>query len=93
MGLIAVSARIVWERLVFTGLINFSHSYRVSGSFFGLLTGGAAIAAYLLTATPFIGAMILYRVRFWTLPPTFFLACLPCSSLYATSSRSPSPKD
>ena len=91
LGLIAVSASIVWERLVFTGLINFSHSYRVSGSFFGLLTGGAAIDAYLMMATPFIGAMILYRVRFWTLAPTFFLACLAGYSLYVTYSRANYP--
>ena len=70
LGLVAVSATIFWERLLFTGLFNFSHSYRVSGSIFGIMTGGAAIDAYLMMVTPFIGALILYRFRFWTLTPT-----------------------
>ncbi len=58
LGLVAVSATILWERLLFTGLFNFSHSYRVSGSFFGIMTGGVAIDAYLMMVTPFIGALI-----------------------------------
>ena len=61
LGLVAVSATILCERLLFTGLFNFSHSYWVSGSFFGIMKGGVAIDAYLMMVTPFIGALILYR--------------------------------
>ncbi len=48
LGLAALIAMVVWERKLFTGILNFDTAYRVSGPFFDLHTGGAAIDAYLL---------------------------------------------
>lgn len=91
LGLVAVSITIMWERALFTGLMNFTHPYRVSGSFFGIVTGGAAIDAYLMMVTPFIGALLLYKFRFWTLAPTVLFAALAGYSLYVTYSRANYP--
>ena len=44
-----------------------------------------------MMVTPFIGALILYRFRFWTVAPTHFLAALAGNSLYVTYSRANYP--
>jgi len=51
------------------------------------VTGGVAIDAYLVMVTPFIGALILYRFRFWPLVPTVLFGVLAAYSLYVTYSR------
>jgi hypothetical protein len=52
-GLLAACVAVLWERMAFTGLFNFSSGYRVVGMFSGMHTGGASIEAYLVTAIPF----------------------------------------
>lgn len=91
-GLLAVSATIIWERGLFTGLFNFSDAYRVSGWFIGMLTGGAAIDAYLIMVTPFIGALILlYPRNAFAWIAAFMLSGLAAYSLFVTYSRANYP--
>lgn len=45
---------ILWERVSFSGLFNFSNDYRVTGTFSAMHTGGAYIEAYLAAAIPFL---------------------------------------
>ncbi len=53
LGLMLCIAAILWERLFFPGLLDYSTNYRVTGLFSGMLLGGAFIDAYLVLAFPF----------------------------------------
>jgi hypothetical protein len=61
LGLCAVVAVIVWQRAVYTGLLDFAGDYRVEGTFPELHTGGGDVHAYLVTALPFVIAWIVLR--------------------------------
>ncbi|MFN3983844.1 MAG: VanZ family protein [Rhodocyclaceae bacterium] len=62
-GVAATVACVAWERLLFTGLRDFSQAYRVTGMFSDTHTGGAFIEAYLVTAVPFLVAALAWRRR------------------------------
>lgn len=62
IGLAGTVAVIVWERLTFPGLFNFSSDYRVTGPFSQLHTGGAYIEGFLTAAVPFL-MLLLFQVR------------------------------
>ncbi len=53
VGLLIVGLWVIWERLVFTGLFDFSKSFRVTGPFFTMHVGGQHVDAYLAMALPF----------------------------------------
>lgn len=53
-GLAVVSLAVLWERLAYTGLWDFSSRYRTTALFWDMHVGGAAIDAYLALATPFV---------------------------------------
>lgn len=59
IGLGGVLAFVVWERLVFAGLLNFASDYRVAGPVLAMRLGGAYLDAYLVTSLPFalVGAL------------------------------------
>ena len=52
-GLALVSLVTLWERLAFTGLMDFSSDYRITATFPEMHTGGAALDAYLAMTIPF----------------------------------------
>jgi VanZ family protein len=54
IGLCAVVAAALWERAVFSGLMDFSSDYRLEGPFPELHTGGGDINAYLVMIVPFV---------------------------------------
>jgi hypothetical protein len=54
VGLAVVSLVVVWERVAYTGLWDFSTPYRTTALFWEMHVGGAAIDAYLALATPFV---------------------------------------
>lgn len=54
VGLAVVSLAVVWERVAYTGLWDFSSPYRTTALFWDMHVGGAAIDAYLALATPFV---------------------------------------
>lgn len=51
--LVGVASWVVWERLAFTGLANFSADYRATGPFWEMHVGGAGLDAALAIAMPF----------------------------------------
>jgi hypothetical protein len=54
VGLGVVALAVLWERLAYTGLWDFSTRYRTTALFWEMHVGGAAIDAYLALATPFV---------------------------------------
>lgn len=66
LGLGATVAVILWERVAFSGLWNFSDGYRVTGPFSAMHTGGAYIECFLAVATPFLMVLLLEK-RPWLL--------------------------
>ncbi|MFM9915516.1 MAG: O-antigen ligase family protein [Rhizobacter sp.] len=61
-GLTFVTLAVVWERLAYTGLWDFSTRYRTTALFWEMHVGGAAIDVYLALATPFV-AWALWATR------------------------------
>ncbi len=53
-GMAIVTLAVLWERLNYTGLFNFSTHYRTVALFWEMHVGGAAIDAYLAMSTPFV---------------------------------------
>lgn len=53
VGLTIASLAVVWERMAFTGLLNFSTNYRATGPFWEMHVGGAALDGYLALTAPF----------------------------------------
>ena len=91
VGSICAGATIVWERAIFTELWNFTDAYRVSGMFFGTLTGGAAVDAYLMLSAPFLGVLILYRPGYIKFMVACAVAVLAAYCVYVTYSRANYP--
>ena len=61
-GLAFVSLSGIWERLAFTGLMDFSSDYRITAPFPEMHTGGAALDAFLSLSLPF-AVFNLFRAR------------------------------
>lgn len=61
-GLASAGIAILWERQVFSGIINFDSSFRAAGLFSGMHTGGAYVDAYLAFSLPFaVSCFIFWR--------------------------------
>lgn len=87
VGLTVVTLAVVWERLAYTGLGDFSTRYRTIALFWEMHVGGAAIDVYLALATPFVG-WALWTTRSplrWSLAAA--LALLTCYACLTTFSR------
>lgn len=54
--LLVTAAAVVWERLAFTSLLDFSTDYRATGLFWEMHVGGAALDAVLVIGMPFAAA-------------------------------------
>src|SRR5258706_4392131 len=63
-GLCGTVAVIIWERGVFPGLLNFAETYRVTGPFSQMHTGGADVECYLTVAAPFL-VLLIFQARSW----------------------------
>ncbi|MCC7487778.1 MAG: hypothetical protein IT529_22640 [Burkholderiales bacterium] len=63
VGLGLAAFAVLWERLAFPGLMDFSSEYRATGSFSDMHTGGAALDGYLVLALPFAAAIALQSRR------------------------------
>ncbi|SFC66277.1 VanZ like family protein [Polaromonas sp. OV174] len=64
LGLALTVTVVLWERVAFSGLLNFSDTYRVTGPISAMQTGGAYIECFLAVATPFLIALMLEK-RHW----------------------------
>ena len=62
VGLAVVTLAVVWERLAYTGLWDFTTRYRTTALFWEMHVGGAAIDVYLALSTPFV-AWALWTTR------------------------------
>lgn len=63
-GLSGVVLVALWERQVFSGLLNFSNDFRITSTFSGMHTGGAYIDVYLVAALPFVAAcFLMWRIK------------------------------
>ncbi len=85
VGLAGVCLVALWERQVFSGLINFSSDFRITSTFYGMHTGGAYIDGFLTATLPLIGwcflaqknrliklgGLLLFPVAIYTLLVTF----------------------
>jgi hypothetical protein len=60
-GLGVASIAVVWERIAFPGLLNFSTDYRATAMFWEMHVGGAALDGYLVLTMPFAIAQLLLR--------------------------------
>lgn len=58
LGMASLSA--LWERLAFTGLLNFSEDYRTTALFWEMHVGGAAFDGFLALSVPFAVWMVLH---------------------------------
>lgn len=54
IGLAGVSFFVIWERILFPGLLNFSNNFRITGPFSSMHTGGGHIEAYLVLVLPIL---------------------------------------
>lgn len=54
VGLLGVIVAIVWERLAFAGLLNFTSHYRAIGMFSSMQVGGSYVEAYLVFVLPLV---------------------------------------
>lgn len=88
LGLAGVVSAVIRERLVFTGLFDFSTVYRVVGSFASMHIGGGDIEAYLVLTVPLIfGLSVAMRDR-WLRMAVLLVVAAGIYSLFVTYSRS-----
>jgi len=87
LGLAAELLYVAWERVTFSGLFNFDTDYRISGSFYGMHTGGAYIECYLLAALPFVALWAWQQRQVWSTAVAAALYSLSAYSIMVTFSR------
>jgi glycopeptide antibiotics resistance protein len=58
LGLLGVCGAAVYERLLFTGLFDYTSDYRITATFSSMHTGGAPLDTFLMLSIPFI--MVLF---------------------------------
>jgi len=78
LGLATATGSVIWERLAYADLLNFTQTFRVTGLFSTMHTGGAHLDAFLVTALPFAAV--------WTLRSQQPLSRLAGAMLFAAGS-------
>lgn len=76
-GVIVVSLLVIAERLLFTGLFDFTADYRAIGPFASMRVGGGHVGAYFALALPFV------MVLPWTPAGTVMALCAGLAGAYA----------
>lgn len=87
LGLAAVVAIMVREKIMFGGLLNFSSDYRSTGPFSAIHTGGAYVECYLAVATPFLLYLLVTTHRWLLRLAGVALLLASTYALMATVSR------
>ena len=64
-GLAVTVAWVLWERITFVGLFDFTSDYRVTGPFSAMHKGGAYVECYLAAASAFALAAVFSARRWW----------------------------
>ncbi|MFZ4288426.1 hypothetical protein [Variovorax sp. HJSM1_2] len=75
VGMALVTFAVLWERLAFPGLLNFTSKYRTTAWFWEMHVGGAAIDAYLALAAPYVVWALRLAKRPWQWLLAALLAC------------------
>jgi hypothetical protein len=87
VGLTLVTLVALWERAAYPGWLEFSTRYRTTALFWEMHVGGAAIDAYLVIATPFLGWALWSTRRPVVWAALAVLAILTCYAVLTTFSR------
>lgn len=65
LGLLAAASTALWERLAYTGLLDFSTDYRTTALFWEMHVGGAAIDGFVALTMPFAAREMISTRRRW----------------------------
>ncbi len=85
-GLAIVALSGIWERLAFTGLMDFASDYRITAPFPEMHTGGAALDAFLSLSLPF-AVFHLFGSRGWRSGVAILLLAAATYTTFVTFSR------
>ena len=87
LGLGLASLAAIWERVAFTGLLDFSSDYRTTALFWEMQVGGAAFDGFLALTVPFCVLALLTARGRWTWAVTAAVAMLAAYACLTTFSR------
>ncbi|MCX2860476.1 hypothetical protein OOZ63_01310 [Paucibacter sp. PLA-PC-4] len=87
LALGGASLAVLWERLAYTGLLNFSSEYRSTGLFWEMHVGGAALDGCLALGLPFALLWVLRERRPWAFAAALGLLLLAGYAALTTFSR------
>ncbi|RZL36431.1 MAG: hypothetical protein EOP35_10995 [Rubrivivax sp.] len=87
LALAAGSLAALWERLAFTGLLDFTTDYRTTGLFWEMHVGGAALDGFLVLTLPFAVLALLRTRSPWRFAIGLGIALLAAYAALTTFSR------
>ncbi|PTT91897.1 hypothetical protein DBR42_03000, partial [Pelomonas sp. HMWF004] len=87
IALAGASAAAAWERLGYTGLIDFSTDYRTTALFWEMHVGGAALDGFLVMTLPFALLALLRTRSPWAFSMGLVIALLAAYACLTTFSR------
>ncbi|RZJ09872.1 MAG: hypothetical protein EOP39_10280 [Rubrivivax sp.] len=87
LALAAGSIAALWERLAFTGLLDFSTDYRTTALFWEMHVGGAALDGFLVLTLPFALLALLRTRSPWRFAIGLVIALLAAYAVLTTFSR------
>ncbi|OWR04698.1 hypothetical protein CDO81_08970 [Roseateles puraquae] len=87
LALAAGSAAALWERLAYTGLLDFSTDYRTTALFWEMHVGGAALDGFLVMTLPFAVLALLRTRSPWRFGVGLGIALLAAYACLTTFSR------
>lgn len=87
LALAAGSAAALWERLAYTGLLDFSTDYRTTGLFWEMHVGGAALDGFLVLTLPFALLALLRTRSPWQFGLGLLISLLAAYACLTTFSR------
>jgi hypothetical protein len=87
LALAGCSAAALWERLAFTGFVDFSTDYRTTALFWEMHVGGAALDGFLVMTLPFALLALLRTRSRWRFAIGLGIALLAAYAVLTTFSR------
>lgn len=87
LALAAGSAAALWERMAYTGLLDFSTDYRTTALFWEMHVGGAALDGFLVLTLPFALLALLRTRSPWRFAIGLIIALLAAYACLTTFSR------
>jgi hypothetical protein len=87
LALAGGSAAALWERLAYTGLVDFSTDYRTTALFWEMHVGGAALDGFLVLTLPFALLALLRTRSPWRFAIGLVIALLAAYAVLTTFSR------